>query len=62
MDLVLRTLGRPGTARRQAVQVAAIRQRIRSWHPERLIAIAAHMASIDAGTACHIDTLRYVYG
>ena len=45
----------------RAVHAEAGRWRMKPWHYERLIAVAAQLAGHRPGTACHIDTLRYEF-
>jgi hypothetical protein len=60
MDLVLQALGDDTLAGRK--RMVQERWRIPPWHPEKLIAVAAHVAGHPTGTACHLDSLRYAFG
>ena len=61
MDNAFSRLGTPGSPQRRAVRREAGRWRIKPWHYERLLAVAAQLSGHRTGTACHIDTLRYQF-
>ena len=63
MDRTLQSVGarQPGVISRRRVASEAGRRSISRWTPEKLIGVAASLDGHGTGTACYLDTLRYLF-